>query len=528
MVRFSQTHSLPGFQKTDYKYEIANDITYDRVQSLRELTGLVDQHTLYVAEQTWTHDSFGSIPLALVIICKEFPMKKPDANVDILYIKAELSADELVYSLTQSIAAMNRFVDANAALYEALILGKNLQYIVDVATNLLQNPLVVGDSDFKIIAHSKDHGQVHDFWRASMNQPYCTYKEYQKDRTMILKAINSETPIIDRVSSKQGAIIGVGLGTNNNKIGHLSVFECDKPIDDVDVQITATLQKVLSFYLKYTSNNTDIVENGVLLLLLREVFQTDIIDDATRKTLEKELKFHQMPFHFMLKVGGDKKIYRNIPTSIFIPIMESHLRECRCVADGNYLLVFLARKSNTLFLPEELKWIELFLTENSLCIGMSNPFRAVSDLKRANYQASHALNLGLKYCASKRIFNYIDLMPLHLIQEAADNCSLLDICDPRINNLVLYDYNNKTEYLQTLYCLLHNNMDSAITAKELCIHRNSLYYRMQKIEDLIGIRFKEATGILQISITMEILHYLIGKEPISAEILISIMGLDNE
>lgn len=60
-----------------------------------------------------------------------------------------------------------------------------------------------------------------------------------------------------------------------------------------------------------------------------------------------------------------------------------------------------------------------------------------------------------------------------------------------LDQLLAYDATNQTEYFRTLqvYSLTLHNKES--TAQILCIHRNTLLYRLGKITELFQIPFEE-------------------------------------
>ena len=59
---------------------------------------------------------------------------------------------------------------------------------------------------------------------------------------------------------------------------------------------------------------------------------------------------------------------------------------------------------------------------------------------------------------------------------------------PYFRRLYDYDLENRTEYLPTLVSYLQHNCRVQETAAALYVHRNSLQYRIKKIEELLNIR----------------------------------------
>ena len=61
-----------------------------------------------------------------------------------------------------------------------------------------------------------------------------------------------------------------------------------------------------------------------------------------------------------------------------------------------------------------------------------------------------------------------------------------------LENMNAYDMENATEFLPTLKSYIFNLKNTKETASELHIHRNTLLYRINKIEELFGITLDTA------------------------------------
>ena len=67
-----------------------------------------------------------------------------------------------------------------------------------------------------------------------------------------------------------------------------------------------------------------------------------------------------------------------------------------------------------------------------------------------------------------------------------------------LENMNAYDMENATEFLPTLKSYIFNLKNTKETASELYIHRNTLLYRINKIEELFGITLDSAEDFLYI------------------------------
>ena len=72
-----------------------------------------------------------------------------------------------------------------------------------------------------------------------------------------------------------------------------------------------------------------------------------------------------------------------------------------------------------------------------------------------------------------------------------------------------YDKKNNSEFLETLRIFLEENEDIVATCKRLFIHRNTLAYRLKRIEEITNRSMAEAEARLDFRIAFKICLYLI-------------------
>ncbi|HIU64001.1 MAG TPA: PAS domain S-box protein [Candidatus Avacidaminococcus intestinavium] len=99
-------------------------------------------------------------------------------------------------------------------------------------------------------------------------------------------------------------------------------------------------------------------------------------------------------------------------------------------------------------------------------------------------QALTAVKLGDKLFQDRSVFHYLDIGVFQFFNEVADNNSIKDFIKRNIGQLILYDQNHNTDFLQTLRVLVRNgNVSEA--AKELFVHRQTVIFRKKRIESIL-------------------------------------------
>ncbi len=97
---------------------------------------------------------------------------------------------------------------------------------------------------------------------------------------------------------------------------------------------------------------------------------------------------------------------------------------------------------------------------------------------------------------------------ISVFKDLSKKNNLIDYCNPNLLNLVSYDLENKTDYYSTLKTYCETNMNLVESAKELYLHRNTIAYRLAKIEELFDIKIEGYKDYLDLLLSISILEYL--------------------
>ncbi|MEC5426045.1 sugar diacid recognition domain-containing protein [Virgibacillus sp. C22-A2] len=120
-----------------------------------------------------------------------------------------------------------------------------------------------------------------------------------------------------------------------------------------------------------------------------------------------------------------------------------------------------------------------------VAIGAGNPYSTLKHINQSYHEAEQVIEFGKEHNLSPPIYNYCDwdvLSPL-LSAKMDENLKdkLLFRLKPFIGSFGFSELAN--DFM--MYC--KNNMNSSKTAKELYIHRNTMIYRLKKIETITSL-----------------------------------------
>lgn len=140
--------------------------------------------------------------------------------------------------------------------------------------------------------------------------------------------------------------------------------------------------------------------------------------------------------------------------------------------------------------------------------GMSDCFVDLLSIKAQIKQAQTALTLGAACDEDHSLYHYKDYALLALLRYGAVQMPAHGLYHPMLATIKQYDQKHHSELYETLECWIRCLGDSSMITEKLHIHRNSLIYRIHKIESLTQCLLSDFETLLHLAASF----YLIEKE----------------
>ncbi len=118
------------------------------------------------------------------------------------------------------------------------------------------------------------------------------------------------------------------------------------------------------------------------------------------------------------------------------------------------------------------------------CIGIGGIKDNLFRINESYEEALKAIEVGRVYNASNRIYMYSSLLLERFLHEVP-----LHLCERYSKVLFVKEYKKllSEEMLETIEKFFENNLNLSETARQLFIHRNTLVYRLDKIQNVMGL-----------------------------------------
>lgn len=182
------------------------------------------------------------------------------------------------------------------------------------------------------------------------------------------------------------------------------------------------------------------------------------------------------------------------PVSYIYKLLQNTVSEHPVFIYGEHLNILVNGKESFSDKKREEEILSILirsLPRYKLRLYVSNTFFSLLDLYDAGVLCSQLQQMQERYSLPNKIIRYRDWPELLTAMNMQNTIHLHTLCMPHLIKMQKYDEAYHTQYMETLKKFLEKDCDIKKTAEELELHRNSVAYRIEKIEELFGFDFSD-------------------------------------
>ncbi|MBR3244117.1 MAG: helix-turn-helix domain-containing protein [Parasporobacterium sp.] len=149
--------------------------------------------------------------------------------------------------------------------------------------------------------------------------------------------------------------------------------------------------------------------------------------------------------------------------------------------------------------------LSVFVRENNFRVGISNFAEGLFLFQMMYRQAEMALSIGLGERPMEWIHWFSRYTLDYIFNILINDSDLGQLYSPIYYRLERYDKENGSEYLKTLRVYLECRMNAVQAAKELCIQRSTMIYRLKRIREIADNDLEKGDDVLHLYLTFSII-----------------------
>jgi sugar diacid utilization regulator len=293
---------------------------------------------------------------------------------------------------------------------------------------------------------------------------------------------------------------------NDIEIGSFSVFELLSPIPAEKIEYLPQIACVLSLEMQkssfYQTNKATHYTHLFSLLLSGERLNTQDIE-ARLQLFNYRLRSEK----YVVYIDAENLICAGAQLQFLADRIHRTFTNSIYTVKANAIIFLITRDPIDDISNEELSDWNSFMRANSMYAGMSSRFTDLSSVTFRLEEAKRALLIGRMFASSHCFYCFDQYRLGNMIHDLNQQAKLSFYLYPPLMRLIRHEKGKDTQLVYTLYEYLKQTKNPTAVCEKLFIHKNTLFYRLDKIRSIMGIRFESADEITQIQISFTILQY---------------------
>ncbi len=207
--------------------------------------------------------------------------------------------------------------------------------------------------------------------------------------------------------------------------------------------------------------------------------------------------------------GADKPSLRRLETSVHW-VLSNHPRPALVHVYGNQHLVIFQALKNTEDMDSAhqlgrrvREQIEAEFPEATIIGGISGPALTLGDWPAAHEQALQAMALSERLKLNNQFVEFNSLGIYRLLYDLEELPQVRLFTDEIMMPLAEYDAQNRGSLVKTVEAYYDHHGNISQTAESLFVHRNTLLYRMERIQELTGLQLDQANMRLALHLALK-------------------------
>lgn len=453
----------------------------------------LEANCIYIGYASMLPDQIAESEIGL-ILCNDSNRDFSACSCDLVELDDTVNMAELCLLVKEVIFRTSEISSISQQIIEKLIQNSTLKEIVDLTASLLDNPVFINF-----------HFSGHRFYHSAGMQ--------NENEVDILRAIKRNGPsqeTIDLVNTiwnsqksfilndghlfrgKRRMQIAISKGIKGGpKIGILTVFEQNHTFterDSIFLNFIAYL-----FSIRAAEPNFD-------KQLFGFQYEQKLQDLLSGSFSPKDMDWCNALFgdqyqNFSLAITNIRALSPAQSENLKYSLLQS-CHYSTTLTRGSYLVLIANRKADELNKYQTM--LKKLAKRYQLIFGVSDDFTDIMKLKKYYTQAKRVRELNLTSESEHNVLYFSENRFHLMLQDLAATENPEFFANDALERLQSHDTEKNTEYCKTLAVYIRCGMNKERTRNELNIHRNTLTYRLDKIETILNHSLDDGSFLISL------------------------------
>jgi len=442
--------------------------------------------------------------------------------------------------IEQSVGIMDVF-NAVAGIFEfynrqmseflcAVAQDATLSRCLNTACHLFRNPIIFLDVALTTVAHTKEEEGGLDLndkvWTSVLHKGHVSINamNYYETANEPDSYIKNRHAFFHTIDADLYRAIRVNIFVDNVRVGRLLIADDHAPLKKGHLAIADYIAPFISQVMRKQTEMQNIQEKELEQFVCRQLDGFQYTDEIIIQKHLSKLDWNLTGNYYLIKALNNAITANDVSAyTIRNDVFTHTMRKAKAIFDE---CIFALYRGSAFFIINTKKdvdfpdsFLERFFTietAHSLKIGISSRFKNFSSFKDQYGLVTQIIEIGAMLNPKEKIYYYDDYAIfnlVHMFSRNSDSIAVDQICCPEAILLYEHDQRHNTNLLESLFIYLLTERSLLKAAKKLYIHRNSLVYRLEKINDLAHLSLDDPVFRMRMILSCYALYYMNGKMP---------------
>lgn len=403
------------------------------------------------------------------------------------------------------------------SLMNAICDNKTLTQIVSLAASMIQAPVFILNSGFKVICRSTEEYYKDDYSEEMRSLGYLSYGRI-KELFSKEKIKYRDQDILEVVLDSQANLYHINeIRHNETTIAYIFII-IDKnhlPFDlrELSTRLSNTIRRFL-------------IEDQALIVRQSSIFSAffaDIVENKIyeRGEIDNRAKFLPYPlkrYLFCLVIRfSDFYDTKDIPYRYIMNQLEEIWDRTNITIYHNDIVILHSQDKQTMIMSDsQREALNALLIQYHAYIGISYGSSNHTKLRTLYLLTLDTIRLGIPLSAGndRRIFSYEEFSIYQIIDLSVQKYmklhkheDIIYLAHPSIISICRYDEEHNTNLRDVLFHYLVNDRSVVKTAQVMFMHRNTVQNKLNKISEIITIPLEDGGIQLRLVLSCMIIQY---------------------
>lgn len=448
------------------------------------------------------------LPGGASILCIGKPsdlVEHSELHVSLIVMNGDYPLGRLFNEISDLFLYFNKW---ESQLQELIMNNCDLQQFVDISDKVMSWPISIIDRAQRTLATSRFEDSDDIIWQ-EIRRGFIHTEFLQQDKVKAADVAKYHHPFQGYSNVSNRVILSQAIRVDGHVVGFVAVHH-PKPGTEF---FSRGVEHMVSLFTKFVakrmrSNEFYKQSHGLMFeYLLVDLIENNMKNEHIINDRLAFLDWKLDGYKQIIRIEILKDYYQASSLAALRDDVANIIPSGRSIIYDNALVAIISNTADSL-LDDNVKaafisWLE----KNNAYCGVSSRYMKLNRTITYYNQAKKAIRFGRIQNPDQQIFNYSDYQMLDIVEMLSERSDLKLLYYSAFEKLLELSRSNEF-YFDTLKVFLQTERNVALASKMLFIHRNTLIYRIKRLEEELGCDLDDYKTRMNLLFSFELYNYL--------------------